>query len=113
MLQVNNEMLYLGGHKMAHLHPAKQMVEIGRRLYVVRFDPPPSDPERNRNIVGYDGAGNILWRIAECPHGGNRPKPYMHVKIDRNIRVIASNWIGADYFVDLTTGAVTAVDFDR
>lgn len=66
------------------------------------------DKSMNRNVLAFDQNANIVWEIQEAPHGDNEwPKPYTHLS-KQDTKLIASNWIGVDYVVDLKTGHVHA-----
>ena len=58
-----------------------------------------------QNIFCLDVDGNILWKIQECPHGDGA-KPYTNIKISETGELIAYNYIGYYYRVDLNTGTV-------
>ena len=92
----------------------RQTIEIGK-LKVVRIY--PSDEELvnypqeklNRNIEAYDQDDNLIWVIEEAPDGGeNRDKAYMNIWLKED-RLVAGNWTGIDYYVDVNTGAVSLV----
>jgi hypothetical protein len=92
----------------------KQAIEIGK-LRVIRIYPSDEElvsyPQKklNRNIEAYDQDNNLIWVIEEAPDGGeNRDKAYMKIWLEED-RLVAGNWIGIDYFVDLNTGAVNSV----
>lgn len=75
-------------------------------LTIVRLEV-PSRTVCNRNVKAYDERNELVWTIAESPHGTQADKPYMSIRIDPQGRLIAGNWIGIDYIVDLKTGAIT------
>jgi len=92
----------------------KQKVEIGD-LKIVRKYPPDtklaSYPRNklNRNIEAYDQNDNLVWVIEEAPDGGeNLDKAYMKIWLEDG-RLIAGNWIGIDYLVDLDKGSVSPI----
>jgi hypothetical protein len=91
----------------------RQIIEI-ENLIVVRKYPPDeglvSYPQKklNRNIEAYDQDDNLVWVIEEAPDGReNQDKAYMKIWLEED-RLVAGNWIGIDYFVDLSTGAVSS-----
>jgi len=92
----------------------KQVIEIGE-LKVIRKYPLDEElvtyPQEklNRNIEAYDQNDNLVWVIEEAPDGGeNQDKAYMKIWLEEG-RLIAGNWIGIDYLVDLKTGSVSPV----
>ena len=81
-------------------------------LTIVRLDDDqahgPGDKSMNRNVLAFDQKANLIWEIQEAPHGGDEwPKPYVRLA-KQGSRLIAGNWIGVDYVVDLKTGNVNA-----
>lgn len=92
--------------------PAKEIVELDGmtviRVYPLddKFNDYPRS-ELNRNIYAYDSSGKLVWQIQEAPHGGrSEDKAYVSIKIEGD-KLIAGNWIGTDYVVDLRTGKVS------
>ena len=92
----------------------RQIIEVGK-LKVVRKYPPDEElvnyPQKklNRNIEAYDQDDNLVWVIEEAPDGGeNQDKAYMNMWLEED-RLVAGNWIGIDYLVDVNTGAVSSV----
>ena len=90
----------------------KQVVEFGD-LKIVRKYPPDAElanyprDKLNRNIEAYDQNDNLVWVIEEAPDGGeNLDKAYMKIWLEDG-RLIAGNWIGIDYLVDLDNGSVS------
>ena len=60
----------------------------------------------NRNIEAYKADGDLAWLIQECPAGGqNEDKPYMDIQV-KDGNLIAGNWVGLDFFVNLKDGSV-------
>ena len=72
----------------------------------------PEGKVENRNICCVDEAGKILWEIEESPHGTQSDKPFMGVYFDKE-KLIASNWNGVDYLVDLDTGKISTLQFPK
>jgi hypothetical protein len=92
--------------------PVKQRIDLSD-LVILRIY--PSDQELgtypqdllNRNIYAFDLLGNLKWQIKEAPHGGaGMDKAYMDIRLESGV-LIAGNWIGVDYFVDLGSGDVS------
>lgn len=91
--------------------PVAQVVEY-HRLIVVRIEPPAGNIF-NRNVFAFDDDGSIKWQIEESPHGGGIDKPYMNISISENGEVIASNWNGIDYIINLDDGSVKVKSFNK
>jgi len=92
----------------------RQIIEVSK-LKVVRKYPPDEElvnyPQKklNRNVEAYDQDENLVWVIEEAPDGGeNQDKAYMNIWLEED-RLVAGNWIGIDYLVDVNTGAVSSV----
>lgn len=97
--------------------PVKQKMKIGG-LTIIRIYPNDdflasySQQDLNRNVYAYDSSGNFAWQIQEAPHGGDgEDKAYMNINFIDG-RLIAGNWIGIDYCVDLESGNVSQVKKD-
>jgi hypothetical protein len=82
-------------------------------LHIVRTY--PSDDELknyprdklNKNVKAYDAKGELAWTIQECPVGGaDQDKAYMDIQI-KDGQLIAGNWVGLDFVVNLTNGNVS------
>ncbi|MGI1679885.1 MAG: hypothetical protein K6L75_14175 [Cellvibrionaceae bacterium] len=90
----------------------KQRIEIEGLEIVRRYpsDDVLSDYPReklNRNIEAYKADGDLAWVIQECPAGGqNEDKAYMDIQV-KDGQLIACNWIGLDFIVNLKTGSVS------
>lgn len=89
----------------------KQTLELGD-LTIVRVYPSNDElnsyphNDFNRNVYAYNSSGELVWQIQEAPHGGvGEDKAYMIVKIDKG-KLVAGNWIGVDYEVNLEDGTV-------
>ncbi len=95
----------------------KQCVKVGG-MTVVRVYPSdkmlndyPQD-KLNRNVYAYDVSGELVWQIQEAPHGGSgEDKAYMDIKVDGD-KLVAGNWIGVDYFVNIANGIVSQAQKD-
>jgi hypothetical protein len=109
--------LSVNGVVMEMPSPVRERVNIGE-LAVVRTYPENEKlsayprAQLNRNVYAFDGSGKLVWQIQEAPHGGANDKPYMRIEAV-NGQLIAGNWIGVDYRVNLADGMVEAVGSDR
>jgi len=95
----------------------KQVIEI-EELKVIRKYPPDDTlmdyPQENlnRNVEAYNKNNELVWVIAEAPHGGeNRDKAYMNLFVQDG-QLVAGNFIGVDYYVNLADGSVTPTRTD-
>lgn len=89
--------------------PIKQSVCIGSLTVVLVDDDKQhgrGDKTLNRNVYAFDENGCLMWQIQEAPDGGNeRPKPYKSLRLTEG-KVYVYNWIGTDYWLDLSDGSV-------
>jgi len=114
---MTDNVLKISGKEIELPAPVKQRVEIND-LIVVRVY--PSDQELdafpqellNRNVYAFDSSCKLLWQIQEAPHGGiGEDKAYMDISLESG-KIIAGNWTGTDYFVDLSSGRVSQAKKD-
>lgn len=109
--------LHLANKNIELPAPIKQSVRVGQ-LTVIRVYPSdemlndyPQD-KLNRNVYAYDESGEQVWQIQTAPHGGSgEDKAYMEIRIDGD-KLIAGNWIGVDYLVDIASGIVSQAQKD-
>ena len=66
----------------------------------------------NRNIGAYSFTGELLWQIPEIESKASF-KSYDKMYIDEQGRLIACNYIGSNYIVDLQNGSITYVSFTK
>lgn len=106
-----SNVIIISGTEITMDAPIRQRLEVGG-LIIVRVY--PSDevlnlyPQEglNRNVYAYDSSGKLVWRIQEAPHGGaGEDKAYMDIRTDDG-NLVAGNWIGIDYQVNLNDGVV-------
>jgi hypothetical protein len=87
----------------------ENLIELKDMIVIILDDNEtlPSDSRLlDRNIYAFNKQAHEIWRIQQCPHGGEQPKPYMLIKKNENGELIASNYIGVDYIVNLNNGSV-------
>ena len=82
-------------------------------LSIIRIYPSDNDlmnyprEKLNRNVAAYKENGELVWLIQECPVGGlDQDKAYMNIQV-KDEQLIAGNWVGLDFVVDLKSGNVT------
>lgn len=82
------------GLEIVRLYPSDEMLMEYPRIKL------------NRNVEAYSPSGELVWIIEECSVGGtDEDKPYMNIFI-KNGQLIASNWIGLDFVVNLENGKI-------
>jgi hypothetical protein len=92
-------------------YPASKSIELPE-LLVILLDP-PKGTNCNTNVMGIKPDGTIAWQIEESPHGGELDQPYVDINQDELGNLVARNWNGVEYEVDLRSGAIHVVDFRR
>ena len=60
----------------------------------------------DRNIYAFNQDGTLKWQICEAPGGGEYPKPFTSIKLEPDGKMIAYNWIGTDYLIDMADGSL-------
>ena len=103
--------LLIAGQPISLPHPVKEVLHNNDRLLIL-VEPPP-DVIFNRNVFALSMHGERLWQIEESPHGAEVDKPYINLHCDKNGLVIAGNWNGLSYSVDLRNGAVSIDAFEK
>jgi len=64
----------------------------------------------NRNVSALNENGDLVWTIQEAPQGGeDQDKAYMLISLE-NGKLVAGNFLGIDYYVNLQDGTVTPKD---
>lgn len=89
---------------------AAQCLEV-QGLLIVRIEPDVGDTY-NRNVFALD-RGKILWQIEESPHGTEKDKPFTSISLGRDGELIAGNWNGVDYSVDISDGTIQVKNFKK
>lgn len=92
-------------------HPVGKVVSH-EGLVIVMLEP-PFGTVFNRNVVAFTEAGLPAWQIEESPHGTEPDKPYVGISVSDDGELVASNWNGVDYRVDLQDGKVTVRAFKK
>lgn len=91
--------------------PVTKAIELPEFL-VVLLDP-PLGTICNRNVMAIRTDGMVVWQIEESPHGGEKNQPFVDIVQDEHGNVVARNWNGVEYQVDLASGAIETVGFRR
>jgi len=101
----------IGGREINFPAQIEQKIEL-HGLYIVRIYPTDDEldvyPQEklNRNVYAYNETGGLVWQIDEVPHGDkDSAKAYMNIWVEKG-DLIASNWVGLDYRVNLKNGSV-------
>lgn len=108
---VQDSQLWIGHQHIRLPYPVKHVLRHGDNL-VISIESAPG-VIFNRNVFAVSMHGEVLWQIEESPHGTQADQPYMDVYCDQNGELIAGNWNGISYSVNLTNGTVCAVAFEK
>ena len=65
-------------------------------------------PKCNRNIVGENKQGEILWQVEDI--SPNEDAPFTNIMPYNDKKIKAYNWIGMYYFIDIQTGKLDMID---
>jgi hypothetical protein len=106
----HNKTLIINNHSVDLPFVIKDLIEFKNMVVIIIDDNetlPLDSRLLDRNIYAFDDQAIELWKIQQCPHGDEHPKPYMLIKKNENEELIASNYIGLDYIVNLDNGEVT------
>ncbi len=115
-IKYDNKTLTINNHSVELPFLIENIIEFEDKIIVYIYDDKavPSDSRLlDRTIYAFDDRARELWRIQECPHGGEIPKPYMGIKKSENGELIVPNMIGYDYIVNLDNGEVTCCSTGR
>jgi outer membrane protein assembly factor BamB len=89
-------------------YPIKTVLALDATLVVIlSYDAIPSNNEEilNRNIYAFNMDGTLKWQIQAVQGGTEREKPFLSIKVIEG-KLIAYNWLGMDYIVDLNDGSL-------
>ncbi len=107
---LNEGALVLNQEEVNLPYPVVQVLDFND-FVIVRVEPEISEIY-NCNIFAVDGRGKIKWQITESPHGIEVDKPYTSISIMEN-KLIAGNWNGVDYVVDMKDGSIRTKSFNK
>lgn len=109
--KVKDRVIFIKGKAIELPYPVAESLNFGE-LVILRVEP-TSGEIFNTNVFGFTNAGNCKWKIAESPHGTETDKPFTSISVSQNGQLIAGNWNGVDYAVDVRSGAIKAVTFNK
>ncbi|MEJ2046486.1 MAG: hypothetical protein P8X89_24805 [Reinekea sp.] len=92
-------------------YPVVEALKIGE-LVIVRVEPTVGEIF-NTNIFGFTVDGHYKWRIEESPHGTEADKPFTSISVSQDNQLIAGNWNGVDYVVDVRNGTIKTIAFNK
>ena len=65
----------------------------------------------NRNILGENPQGEILWQVADM--NPNLDAPFTHIMPFDSGRIKAYNWLGAYYYINILDGKIEMLPKQR
>ncbi|WP_418756088.1 hypothetical protein [Eubacterium ventriosum] len=78
---------------------------------VVKLYKVPVKHRCNRNIVGENQQGEVVWQIDDVLP--NQDSPFVNINPYSNEKIKASNWIGVDYYVYISDGRIELLPNQR
>jgi hypothetical protein len=64
----------------------------------------------NRNIVGENKKGEMIWQVEEVNPLETSDFPFLSIRPFNKEKIIAYNWLGMDYYIDIQTGKLDLVN---
>ena len=108
---IDNNTIVINGKNVDFSNTIGEVVDFND-IIIVRLIV-PSGSKFNKNVFALTRDGCVLWQICESPHGGDINKPFMKISISSSGELIAENWIGVNYKVDLNSGSLIVESFKR
>lgn len=100
-------------HNMTNLQETSvKNLDIKKELcfdsVIIKLYNVPSKCRCNRNIVGENKKGELIWQVKDV--NPSLDSPFTNIDFFDKERIIAHNWLGADYYVDIRTGIMQIVN---
>jgi len=110
---IDDGIIAIGGNVIDLPYPVAvaEALAVGE-LVIVRVEPTIGEIF-NTNVYGFKADSSCKWQIAESPHGTEADRPFTSISVSSDNQLVAGNWNGVDYLVDLMGGAITAVAFNK
>jgi hypothetical protein len=109
--KIEGDNLFIANKCVALPFPIAEVFEY-KDLIVARVEP-CTGVIFNRNIFAFTAHGNLLWQIEESPHGTEKDKPYTRIFLNNDGLLVAANWIGVDYLVNVKNGSISTISFNK
>lgn len=77
---------------------------------IIKLYDVPAKCKCNRNIVGENEKGELIWQIRDV--NPSLDSPFTDIDYVDNEKIIAHNWLGADYYINIRTGIMQIVNRD-
>lgn len=75
---------------------------------IIKLYKVPTKYKCNRNIVGENEAGETIWQIEDV--NPSLDSPFSSIEPFDKEKIIAHNWIGADYYIEIRTGKLEIIN---
>lgn len=108
---IDDGVIYINDKKIDLPFPVAEALEYEQSI-IVRVDP-PAKQIFNSNIYRFALSGNCLWQIEPSPHGTQTNRPYVSIYTSFYNSLVAGNWNGVDYIVNIEDGSVKVKSFKK
>lgn len=108
LFSVDDGVLRISGRAINTGLPARKAIQVGGKI-IALLEITGREEQMNENVLCFDSAGDLIWRIDPSMENGREMFPYVYINVCDGGAVVAYNWIGMDYSVDLDDGTVKAM----
>lgn len=81
-------------------------LDVKTRLHcgavIIKLYKVPTKYKCNRNIVGENKSGEIIWQVEDV--NPSLDSPFSSIEPCDKEKIIAHNWIGTNYYIEIRTG---------
>lgn len=85
--------------------------QLGYNDIVVKLYNVPLKHRCNRNIVGENLQGEVVWQVADV--NPNLDAPFTHIMPFDKEKIKAYNWLGANYYINILDGKIVLLPNQR
>lgn len=105
---IDSNNLIIGSKSIQFPDRIKKVLEIDDKIIVLAaYGQLIEFGKLERTVFCVNEHGEILWQIEEYPFRGRDPAPYTNIWLNESNELMAGNWRGYDFKVDLSNGKVT------
>lgn len=108
LFSVDDGVLRISGRAINTGLPVRKAIQVGGKI-IALLEITGREEQMNENVLCFDSAGDLIWRIDPSMENGPEMFPYVYINVCDGGAVVAYNWIGMDYSVDLDDGTVKAM----
>lgn len=102
LLKYQDKTLNLCGHEIVLPYSIENVLER-HGVVIVLFK---YYKTTNRNIYAFNNRGEKIWEVQEAPNLSYEERPFTSIRIENDM-LIAHNWVGVEYSINLDKGTVT------